>query len=258
VIGKFHVLSESEESLKKSKEYLEIAKGSFEKDGDEHELDLVAIERCLEIAEEKISGKQPERNAASDLDHLRKRYNRCRENYGQSDLGTIYYGVALAGDLGVAHQTIEAKRLLLKLVASSRRVHGPDHRCTVRAIDRLKAVKKRLVVVASKRKWFEALDDDGEKCVIKALTESGDFDEDGKDTLTVASEDVLFSHGTPVICHGFRLRSKSHLNGKIGDVRNLSKDRTICEVHFEDDALGSMIVKRENLILMFDLPNVEG
>ena len=54
--------------------------------------------------------------------------------------------------------------------------------------------------------------------------------------------------------HGLRLRSTSHLNGKIGDIRALSKDDSICEVHFEEEGLEPTKVKLENVRILFDLP----
>jgi len=69
--------------------------------------------------------------------------------------------------------------------------------------------------------------------------------------------------GTPVICHG--LQKAVHLNGEIGDVRDLdlkamedgSIDINRCVVHFEDKSLAPVKVKPTNLRVLFDLPKAD-
>lgn len=76
---------------------------------------------------------------------------------------------------------------------------------------------------------------------------------------------LLLEPGTPVVCHG--LQNSAHLNGKIGDVRNLDvkekedgskyfdKDIDRCVVYFEDRSrsLAPVKVKAKNLRVLFDL-----
>jgi hypothetical protein len=58
-----------------------------------------------------------------------------------------------------------------------------------------------------------------------------------------------------VICHG--LVSASHLNGELGDVRDVKKNETGIRlaVHFEKKGAKSALVKPENLRIVFELPD---
>ena len=62
--------------------------------------------------------------------------------------------------------------------------------------------------------------------------------------------------GCPVICHG--LVSASHLNGELGEVRNIKQDGTEIRlgVNFEKKGLESALVKPENLRIVFELPEL--
>ena len=63
--------------------------------------------------------------------------------------------------------------------------------------------------------------------------------------------------GTPVTCLGLRLNSMTHLNGKIGEIRDYSEDYRICLIHFEEEGLEPAEVKLENVRILFDLPEKE-
>jgi hypothetical protein len=62
--------------------------------------------------------------------------------------------------------------------------------------------------------------------------------------------------GYPVICHG--LVSASHLNGELGEVRNIKQDGTEIPlgVHFEKKGVKSALVKPANLRIVFELPEL--
>jgi hypothetical protein len=62
--------------------------------------------------------------------------------------------------------------------------------------------------------------------------------------------------GCAVICHG--LVSAPHLNGELGEVRDVKKNGTGIRlaVHFEKKGVRSALVKPENLIIAFELPQV--
>ena len=72
-------------------------------------------------------------------------------------------------------------------------------------------------------------------------------------TLTIDCKDAIPLKGTPVVVHSMRLRSLSHLNGKIGDIRAYSNDDGLFEVHFEEEGLGPTKVKLENVRILFGL-----
>jgi hypothetical protein len=63
--------------------------------------------------------------------------------------------------------------------------------------------------------------------------------------------------GCAVICHG--LVSASHLNGELGEVRNVKLNANATgirlEVYFEKKGVKSVLVKPENLHIAFELPS---
>ena len=54
------------------------------------------------------------------------------------------------------------------------------------------------------------------------------------------------------MCYG--LKNAAHLNGKIGCVMSRDKKTGRCEVRFDDKSLKPVLVKQENLRIVFDLP----
>jgi hypothetical protein len=149
---------------------------------------------------------------------------------------------------------IEAERLVMKLAADSRRVHGPEHNCTATADALLEKCKKRFVYYDEKK--FEALryEDDGEICVVTGpVTEPRQADKE--QILRVAL--TVPKLGCVVVCTG--LVSSPHLNGKLGDVRYGKFVGSVfrIDVHFEDAELKSAWVKPENLRIVFELPGKE-
>ena len=70
----------------------------------------------------------------------------------------------------------------------------------------------------------------------------------------IANSQVIPSEGCAVICH--RLISASHLNGELGEVRDMKEDGTGIRlgVHFEKKGLKSALVKPKNLRIAFELP----
>ena len=72
--------------------------------------------------------------------------------------------------------------------------------------------------------------------------------------MTVTSSEIsLHDHlGTPVVVHG--LIHQAHLNGKIGDAREVDRDKRVCKVHFEEAGLEPAEIKYGNLQILFELP----
>ena len=68
---------------------------------------------------------------------------------------------------------------------------------------------------------------------------------------------MIPSEGCAVICH--ELISASHLNGELGEVRNIKHSGTEIRlaVHFEKKGVKSALVKPANLRIAFDLPELE-
>ena len=118
-------------------------------------------------------------------------------------------------------------------------VHGPEHRVTFDPDKLLEKCKERYVVMLPDDKPFQALryENDGEILVVQGpLT----WPRNNADERIYQAENnlVLPQKGSAVICHG--LVSASHLNGKLGEVRNMKEDGAgilrmeVCELPSED------------------------
>ena len=171
---------------------------------------------------------------------------------------TMRYGFQYATALLEVHRGIEAERLAIMLAAESRRVHGPEHDCTLWADKLLKKCKTRLVYVTPENQPFRALryENDGGTCVVKGpITEPPS--EDGERIFHVASDLIFPCKGCPVICHG--LVRASHLNGEVGDARACHNSITGRRVamHFADISLKTALIKPENVRVAFELPSEE-
>lgn len=150
---------------------------------------------------------------------------------------------------------LQSERLLTKLTTLCRRVHGPDHRLTLKAEMYLQECKVRYVMVNHQLEWktFEALryEEDGEVCVVKGPIN----EQEEVETFAVFTNGASLFYkmdGTPVVCHG--LKSATHLNGKIGDLRSRDRLTGRYKVHFEDKNLEPRMIKRENIRILFELP----
>ena len=198
------------------------------------------------------TGGSVETKAADTLVEItRKSYERLIEKNGLTAEHVLRYGVAYVNALLRAQRTIEAERLVVKLAADSCRVHGSEHSCTLYADKYVGLCKKRYVVAMPWNKTFQALryDDDGDICVVK--TTEGQLDDEQQDRFT---NDLIFPNpGCPVVCHG--LVSALHLNGKLGEVKNIVNQPagTRLEVHFDDKSQKPVFVKPENLRIAFEL-----
>ena len=157
-----------------------------------------------------------------------------------------------------AHRTIEAEKLLRRVVTVSERVHGPQHKTTKHAESWLRHVKERYVWVEheGESKSFQALcyEEGGQTCVIQGPIAEPRIV--GDETSSMAAiKDIRFAPGTPVVCCGFQLQKTIHLNGKIGDLRSDScKKSGIYKVYFEDDYLQeTCFVEWNNLRILFEV-----
>ena len=147
------------------------------------------------------------------------------------------------------------------MIPICRRVHGCEHDHNKLIESRLNTCKERIVglEVNNEARIFEALryeDEGGEdQCVLQGpITKPRNLE--GETVLTVNANHLLIvKMGTPSICKG--LNKSSHLNGKLGDVRSYDSASERYEVYFEDKSLKPVSVKRENLRIVFELPDVE-
>jgi len=263
------------ENLKEAKKHFEQAKHLYEAAGDT--VVAMGMDRKILMIEAKLSGNKPEVDKAAKVIYWRKLYNECVKKNGENHLFSIDAGILLATVLGKAYHTIEAERHLKNLVQISRRVLGIEHKLTKKALAKLQEIKVREVYVSSEKDWFQALryESDGEKIVVQGPLPDRPLPErlnernlDEEKILTVASNDIVPTEGTPVVvknlqCSQYpsilvpafmRLKRASYLNGKIGDIRAYSEDDKIFEIHFEEEGFKPTKVKLENVSILFGLP----
>jgi hypothetical protein len=197
-------------------------------------------------------------NASALLKGVRYNYEFALKTHGLTSEATLESGLWYVTELVQAHSGIEAERLIVKLAATSQRVHGPEHNFSISLDEKVKECKSRYVIVLPDDKPFQVLqyENDGEICVVTGPIKQP-RQEDDERIFHVASDLLLPILGCPVICHG--LTSASHLNGKLGEGRAIHNSRNGIRlaVHFEYKSLKPSLVKPENLQIAFDLPNEE-
>ena len=246
-------LDQTEEGAKTQIGYYSKARAIYDAFGKEAESKLMTKSIHRIRAE---SGGDEGRN----LKVLKNIYQSRLECAGQNAEDTILTGFNYAICLIQAYHTIEAERLLTKLVAISRQVYGEDHRCTRKTAPLLKKCKRRLVGLADpdSKGSFQALryENGGEICVVTGpIDDDDDKDENEGQMFPVASAMMLLLPGCPVMCYG--LINAFHLNGKLGEIRSFAKDSSggiRFGVHFEEKGLKSAAVKPQNLRIAFELP----
>jgi hypothetical protein len=188
------------------------------------------------------------------LERLRLSYeaNEFSLPRGRDNEGSIITGHFYARALVEASHSIEAWRLLDKLIPQSQQTHGSEHTITLQ----LKEFRDMIHVVNVKNQGsggFQALRYEGDQCVVRGPIECPRiYSKEKVLKVTVHDNNVVFFVGTPVICHG--LKNASHLNGRIGDVRSFSNKTKRYGVHFEDKSIPPKSVKPENLRILFELP----
>lgn len=201
------------------------------------------------------------------LSFMRQSYEAQIQKKGENNAGAIDVAECLAVALFRDDRGVEAQRLVEKYVPISHRIHGSDHSQTKSIESLLSRLKERRVYI--KGDIFEALryQSGGDKCVVEgplfvprdALEQSVyTFDdlEMGQELMegNFETSDLLLICGTPVICQG--LQNATHLNGKLGDVRSFNEKKNRYVIHFEDESLKPALVKRGNVRIVFELPEV--
>jgi hypothetical protein len=178
-------------------------------------------------------------------------YERIINTHGMDSVRTLRVGLIYAKGLWGDNHCIEAERLLTKLATISRRVHGPDHKTTIKTVELLNIFKLRVVIVLPDCKQFQALryENDGEICIVTGpITKPRQIEEER--IYHIENNLLIPNLGCPVICHG--LVSASHLNGELGEVRHLMQDEKRCAVYFAKKGIKSALVKPANLRIAFE------
>ncbi len=256
VIGLFHMNSGTEDDLQEALEYFSSAIYLFTLIGDE--LHILSAKKNIAKIDARFNGKETSSDEGNDLEFNQRQYKYWLEKLGEQHPISIRRGELLAHALYCSNQGVATERLLTKLAAVSRQVHGPTHNCTLSATSALKDVKQRRVFIDSRRQWFHALryENHGMSCVVRgpvvgATGGSSSMQEEHMLTLSLPLTHIFPGPGTPVMCQG--LSEKSLLNGKIGDTRGFNNGKF--EVHFEEAGLEPAIVNHENLRIVFELPD---
>jgi hypothetical protein len=256
-LGGMFLRDNSEEGFKAMMQYLKKARAIYnlvDMKGDVLEVDtLISIKAAIkQAANDGMSSS----TINCTLQEARNTYKRSINDFGMNAEATIKLGLHYANALHIVKHCIEAERLVTKLYTISRRVHGPDHKVTIEAVKMLEECNKRRVLMYPEDGLFQALryENDGEICVVKGpITEPRN--KVNERIYHTANKFVIPKTGCPVICHG--LVSSSHLNGELGEVRNVKRDVTGIRlaVHFEKKGVRSALVKPANLRIVFELPS---
>lgn len=265
-MGDFYKECSNNEHLEKAKACFRRAQDHYEQLEDREDwdvkIDIMTTEREIRMVDAKLSGNEPEMDKTEEIVYCRRIYKDRIEKFGESDLDTLEEGFDLFAALQNADKhEIEAERFLSKLVDTSRRVHGVKHKVTEMLSNDLQDLKVRQIsLVGGGRYQALRYESEGEKIVIQGpLPKCLDIDGLGKrnkskeKTLTINNKNAIPHVGTPVVVHSLRLRSRSHLNGKIGVIVAYSEDNSICEIHFEEGGIESMKISRENVRILFEL-----
>lgn len=145
-------------------------------------------------------------------------------NLDGHDINAIRHGLNYAISLWNVNHSIEAERLVAKLVTVSRQVHGLEHKISIDADNLLKQFKE-LYVFLPGMQIYQALryENNREICVLQGpIADSRSKHEE--EIHHVKAYFVQPQLGCVVICHG--LMSASHLNGRLGDTRDFKLDET--------------------------------
>lgn len=276
-VGDYEI--ESKDSYKEGLKHYRKARNIYKSIGDTANEKL--METKIATTKSVYEGNRATHKSEAGLENDRDMYEHYAKREGEHSLNALNNGIKLVNTLHRLGHNIEGERLVSKIAPMSVRIYGPEHDISKWAVRVLKILKQRPVSVQpqggifynlpceadgtvvqpqggiSKGGFFNALrcEADGDKYVLGWLLgkdASGNDKEPNSETFTVASKDVVFYHGVPVVCHG--LKNAAHLNGKMGDSREYNSDTGRYCVYFEDKSLAPVRVKGDNLRIVFELP----
>ena len=119
------------------------------------------------------------------LKDARYKYEYYLKMCGLTSEATLLSAITYVTFLVKAHRGIKAEGLIVKLAAHSRRVHGPEHNCSISLDKKVKECKLCYVSVMPNKEQLQALryKNDGEMCVVTGpmlrLTPGGRGDDHG-------------------------------------------------------------------------------
>jgi hypothetical protein len=255
-IASFCFRADTKQSLVKSKYYFEKTINIYVTSGTpELQWAVRGMKTNIAKIEARLNGYTLPQ-AAIDLKSFRVEYEVLLRHRGENDVQTIYQGTHLVTALFQTFHTIEALRLLDKLLVTSRRVHGPGHKETESAEYLWQRLKIRYVEIGNQPYQALRYENDGDSYVVNGPVPANLVGElrslDEEKTFAIPSADIVFTRALPVMLHG--LKKAAHLNGEIGDIRDLCRLSNRWVVHLEGNASKPVKVKQENLRIVFDLP----
>jgi hypothetical protein len=197
-------------------------------------------------------------NAMHTEDRLKKYrdlYEVRVEKLGEGNTLAENDGANLAIALWNGNRGIEAERLL-RVATVSRRVHGPRHKLTEKVESTLRhfQVRHALVQVGVEWKRFQVLQyivDEDEYVIQGPIAKPRNVH--AEERCNVAADIIRAEAGTTVACHGLTDDS-SHLNGKFAYLTSYCAETDIYQIHFDDERIGSRMMKLENIRILLSLP----
>jgi len=235
---------------------------------DEDDIFVKHIELSLIEAECERSG---EKGGEEYLTRMRQIHSQSRDSF--------WSGVNLARALKKEHQGIEAQRLIVDLIARSRRVHGPDHPDTLWAEGVGEDITLRKFTIGNYAQMYDyqitgySNDSQDEYTLFGPIDERVmEHQSSGRlmqptnmewvTKTTARIEDGMLDSGTPVIVRGLT-GPNAHLNGEIGYTLSIRLGDYLWKkacvshygVHFENAELGECKISAGNLRVLFDLPD---
>jgi len=254
-LGSFYTLDRTEASKQKAIYYCQMSHNVYKSNGT---LSAQASKTMGTTIKMLKYGHSEEAGIQQGVAPMRELYKKRVRESGMDSTDAIFAATTLARALHLSFHGIEAERLLTKYLPISHRVHGEEHSITKEIEQVLSKGTARLVMLESGGR-FQALryEDEGEKCVVYGPLQKCNYIIPlyGATSYTVDSSSLLICNATPVVCQG--LVKGAHLNGKLADVRAFDKDKERYTIHFEDNSLKPVAVKKQNVRIVFDLPDVE-
>ena len=255
----FYILDKSEESRQKTINYCQKSMDLYNYIGDTET--AFTMEHTMQFM--KNGGYETAVTKRGVLESMRDLAKDQAKKFGCNSAEAISTATTLAQALSLARHSIEAERILTKYLVISRRVHGEGHDQTKEIEKSLSQSQARFVILES-GKGFQALryEDNGDKVVIEGpvtVEDAGNYmimvPIEGASVYTVDSSSMIIADGTPIVCQG--LQKGAHLNGNLADVRSFDKNKERYTIYFEDTKLKPVAVKKENVRIVFDLPDPE-
>ena len=175
------------------------------------------------------------------------------KDFGKNHVHSICKGIVLADTLHEHMHSIESERLMAKMLVLHRQLLGREGRDGIGAEQMLYKCRIRKVmrnggfdVTPYQLLRYEG--EHNEMCVLRPFKPQAN-------TFTMESKYLGLFPGTPVVCHS--LVKAMHLNGKMGDIRSIDPKTERYRVYFEDPELSPVSVKLDNILVLFNLTEVE-